>query len=307
MLLQAGPVPLDELQRTVREYLPGLPVRVWPDLGDASAIEYALVSRIPEGALGALPRLRLVGSLHAGVDHLLNDSSLPSHVPVTRPMPRGGDPLMSEYILAQVLQHHRHFPAYAAAQRAGRWEKLPPMAARERTVGFLGYGAMAAPAAALVAQVGFDVAAWARRPRPAAKVRVFDGEAGLQALLARTQIMVNLLPLTALTAGIIDARLLSQLPRGAILINVGRGEHVVEADLLAALDEGRLAWASLDVFRHEPLPAHSALWRHPHLLVTPHACRRVDVAEVVAQFATEVERARRDEPLLYGVDRSAGY
>ncbi len=307
LLLHPGPVPLLELQQALHAQLPEVPVHVWPELGDAGAIEYALVSRIPEGAFARLPALRLVGSLHAGVDHLLRDVSLPASVPLTRPMAEHGDDLMNEYILAQVLQHHRHLPAYAAAQRACRWDKRMPVPARDRRVGFLGFGAMAAPAAKLLARVGFDVAAWARRPRADAPVPVFHGGAGLSELLARSQILVNLLPLTHQTESIIDARLLAQLPRGAALVNVGRGEHVVDEDLMAALDSGQLSGATLDVFRQEPLPVDDPLWRHAGVQITPHACRKVDVREVVAQFAAEVQRERSGAPLRHAVDRASGY
>ncbi|WP_234195303.1 2-hydroxyacid dehydrogenase [Pseudacidovorax sp. NFM-22] len=308
LLLHAGPVPLPELRAAVQAHCGDeLPVRIWPDVGDAAEIEFALVSRIPHGALQGLPRLRLVGSLHAGVDHLLREGGIPAAVPLTRPVPQAGDVLMNEYVLTQVLQLHRELPAYALDQREGRWRKRAPLPVRERRVGFLGFGAMAAPAARLLRQVGFDVAAWARRARAEDGIHVFEGAAGLQALLARSQILVNLLPLTPDTENLIDARLLAQLPRGASLLNVGRGEHVVDADLLAALDGGHLATAVLDVFRQEPLPPDSPFWQHPRVVVTPHACRRVDIDDVVAQFAQEVARVQAGLPPLRAVDRAAGY
>ena len=307
LLLHPGPVPLASLREALAARLPGMPVRLWPDVGEPGEVRYALVSRIPAGALAPLRGLRLVGSLHAGIDHLLRDCGLPQHVPLTRPVPAGGDAAMNEYILAQVLSHHRNLPAYARAQREARWQRSAAVPAAERTVGFLGLGAMAAPAADLLRMLGFDVAAWVRRPREDAAFPAFHGAGGLRALAARSQILINLLPLTPATENIIDASLLAQLPRGAALVNVGRGEHVVDADLMAALDSGQLAAATLDVFRHEPLPADSALWRHPGISITPHACRTVDVAGVVAQFAEEVERVERGEAPLRAVDRSAGY
>jgi glyoxylate/hydroxypyruvate reductase A len=278
---------------------------VWPDVGDPADIEYALVSRIPAGVLRQFARLRLVGSLHSGVDHLLD--AVPAGIPITRPVPPNGDVLMNEYVLAQVMALHRHLPAYAQAQRTARWHKLQALPASSRTVGILGYGAMAAPAAQLLRSVGFDVAAWARRSRPGAPVPVFHGEDGLAALLRRSQIVVNLLPLTPETTNLLDMRRFAWLPRGAGFINVGRGEHVVEADLLAALDSGQLAAAVLDVFRQEPLPEDSPLWHHPGVVVTPHACRQVDVDEVVAQFVEDMRRVRDGLPPLRAIDRTAGY
>ena len=307
LLLHPGPVPLEPLRAALRARCGDLPVRVWPDMGDAAAIRYALVSRIPAGELERLPNLRLVGSLHAGVDHLLQAGGVPQNVPLTRPVPADGDVLMNEYVLAQVLALHRHLPAYARAQREARWHKLPALPAPRRRVGFLGLGAMAAPAAALLRQVGFDVATWVRRARADSPLPVFHGDDGLAALLARSDLLVNLLPLTRATENIVDARLLARLPRGAGFINVGRGEHVVEADLLDSLDSGHLGAAVLDVFRQEPLPADSPLWRHPGVTVTPHACRQVDVEEVVGQFAEDVLRVERGLAPLRAVDRHAGY
>jgi glyoxylate/hydroxypyruvate reductase A len=307
LLLHPGPVPLASLRGALDSSLPGLPVRLWPEIGDPAGIRYALVSRVPQGALASLPGLRLAGSLHAGIDHLLRDSGLPRNVPLTRPVPEGGDAAMSEYILAQVLSHHRNLPAYARAQREARWRRRPLVAAGQRTVSFLGLGAMASPAAELLRQVGFDVAAWVRRPREGAAIPVFHGPDGLRALAARSQILVNMLPLTDATENIVDASLLALLPPGAALVNVGRGEHVVDADLLAALDRGHLSAATLDVFRTEPLPPDSPFWRHPGISITPHACRQVDVAAVVAQFAEEIQRVERGEAPLRAVDRQAGY
>jgi glyoxylate/hydroxypyruvate reductase A len=307
LLLHPGPVPLGDLQQAIESHCGGLPVRVWPDVGDPADIEFALVSRIPAGVLPSLPRLRLVGSLHAGIDHLLRPGGVPPGVPLTRPVPSGGDVLMNEYVLAQVLHLHREMPAYARAQRELRWQKLAVLPASARTVGVLGFGAMAAPAARLLRSIGFDVMAWARHPRPDEPLPVVHGPEGLRQLLARSQILVNLLPVTPATENLIDASLLAQLPRGASLLNVGRGEHVVEDALLAALDAGQLSAAVLDVFRQEPLPPESPLWRHPRILITPHACRVVDIHEVVAQFAEEVDRVRRGLEPRHAVDRAAGY
>lgn len=307
LLLYPGPVPVGALKHALQGVLPDISVRVWPDVGDVDDIRFALVSRIPNGALARLPQLALVGSLHAGVDGLLADPTLPSTLPITRPMPADGDLLMSEFILAQVLRHHRDMPAYARAQREARWVKLPILPIAERTVGVLGMGAMGMPASALLSHVGFNVAGWARRPRPSSPWPLFHGEAGLSALLARSHILVNLLPLTPSTRDLVNADLLAQLQPGAAFINVGRGEHVVDADLIDALDSGRLSAASLDVFVEEPLPPESPLWRHPAITITPHAARQVDILSVVGQFASEVRRVQAGLPPVHAVDRESGY
>ena len=307
LLLHPGPVPVETLRAALARALPGLPVRLWPDCGDVDEIDVALVSRIPDGALARLPKLRMVASLHAGIDHLLRDAALSPAIPITRPVSAHGDALMNEYILAQVLHHHRDMPAYAQAQAEARWIRREILPVSQRRVGFLGLGAVGLPAAQLLARVGFDVAGWARRERAGGEFAVFHGEQGLRALVERSQILVNLLPLTPQTENIIDAHLLSWLPEGAAVINVGRGQHVVDAALMAALDGGRLAGATLDVFRTEPLPSDDPLWRHPGITITPHASRRVSVDEVVTLLAANFARLQAGLPLLHTVDRSAGY
>lgn len=307
LLLHCGPVPETRLRFALYEHLAEMPIRVWPHLGNCEDICLALVSRIPEGELAKLPNLRLVGSLHAGVDHLLRADGVPPGIPLTRPVPPHGDRLMSEYVLAQVMSLHRSFPAYAKSQESAHWEKLEILPTSERSVGFLGFGAMAAPAARLVRDVGFRVGAWVRRPRHAADIPLFHGENGLKAMLAQSSIVVNLLPLTDLTVGLIDAGFLGQMQRGSAFVNVGRGDHVVDRDLLAALDSGHLSHAVLDVFRTEPLPAESPFWRHARITVTPHACRVVDVQAVVAQFAQEARRVLSGNRPHHAVDRTAGY
>jgi glyoxylate/hydroxypyruvate reductase len=307
LLLHPGPVPVEELLGSVRTELGEMPVRVWPSIGNPRDIQFALVSRVPAGLFAELPSLRLVGSLHAGVDHLLRDPGLGATTPIVRPLPASSDTLMNEYLLAQVMLHHRNGVSYREAQAQALWRRLPIVPIRQRTVGFLGFGAVAEPAGRLLSQIGFDVAAWVRRPRRDGAVPIFDGEGGLRPLLQRSQILINLLPLTPATEDLLDASRLAQLPQGAALINVGRGEHVVECDLVDALDSGHLAGATLDVFREEPLPASSPLWRHSRIVVTPHACRRVDVSAVVAQFAAELRRVEQGMVPLRPVDRQAGY
>lgn len=307
LLLHPGPVPVQVLSDALRRELPQLSVRVWPDIGNPLDICYALVSRIPRGVLASLPGLKMVGSLHAGVEHLLAHGMITEGVPITRPVPVNGDRFINEYVLAHVLMHHRNLPHYARLQQESRWEKLPILPISQRAVGVLGMGAMGAPAALLLSQVGFDVAGWARLPRQGYPLPIYSGEDGLKELMERSEILVNLLPLTELTRDLLNAERLGWMPKGSVLINLGRGEHVVDADLLEALDCGRLSAASLDVFRVEPLPPEHPFWRHPALTITPHAARNVDAVEVVRQFAEEVRRHAAGEGLRYAVNRESGY
>ena len=257
---------LDEL----RAQMPDRDVRVWPDLPDPAAVEYALVWKPPAGLLATLPNLKVIFSLGAGVDALLRDPSLPG-----RPLVRMVEPAltegMTEYVCLHVLRWHRDATTYERQQRERVWrQEAVQMLARERRVGLLGLGALGSDAAAALKALRFDVAGWSRTPKELPGVACFHGEAQLDAFLARTDILVCLLPLTPDTAGILNAGLFARLPRGAVVINAARGQHLVEADLLAALDSGQVSGATLDVFQEEPLPADHPFWTHPRVTVTPH-------------------------------------
>ena len=214
---------------------------------------------------------------------------------------------MREWVLLHVLSHHRRQREYNQLQRARVWRDLEQPHAGERCVGVMGLGELGGDSARHLASIGFDVIGWSRSPREVPGVRAFHGREGLKAFLAETDILVSVLPLTPETTDMIDADFLSRLPRGASFINAGRGQQVVEADLLAALDSGQIAHATLDVFRVEPLPADHPYWAHPSVTVTPHIAaetRAETCAEVVAE---NIRRCEQGEPLLHLVDRDLGY
>ncbi len=294
-------------QAELGRLLPDLELRVWPDLGDPTEIEAALVWRPPPGLLDRLPNLKLILSLGAGVDHILADPSLPPGVPVVRLVDPYMTAAMSEYVQLQVLRLHRQDPAYLEQQRARRWRTLPQPNAAERRVGVLGLGVLGSDAALKLKVLGFDVAGWSRSERKLPGIATFCGADGLEALLRRSEILVCLLPLTPATAGILDARLFGLLPRGAALVNCARGGHLVEADLLAALDGGRLSAAVLDVFRDEPLPPEHTFWAHPRILVTPHVAAATHPPSAAAAVADNLRRLREGRPLLNRVDVSVRY
>ncbi len=177
---------------------------------------------------------------------------------------------MNEFVILSVLTHHRFMLDYAVQQRAKVWREIPQIPTSQRTVGILGLGVLGGEAADKIAALGFDVAGWSRRPKERPGISSFFGEDGLQPFLARSQILVCMLPLTAETEGILNARTFAALPRGAALISIGRGAHVVESDLLAALESGQIGGATLDVFRDEPLPPECPFWTHPRIILTPH-------------------------------------
>ena len=291
----------------LREAFPGEELRIYPDLGDPSAIEIALVANPPPGVLGLLPNLRLIHSLWRGVDRLVGDATLPRGVPLVRLVDTAMAQAMTESVLLHVLTLHRRLPEYRAQQERAIWHDLEQPIAAERRVGILGLGDLGQAAARALVGLGFAVSGWGRHPRELPGVTTYSGPAGLATLLGQTEILVNLLPLTAATEGIIDATALARLPDGASLINVARGGHVVEADLLAALDNGHLAHAILDVFVEEPLPEDHPFWRHPHVTVLPHVAAYSDARSGAALVAANVARFRAGEPVAHVVDWDAGY
>src|SRR5499433_2835896 len=288
------------------EKIPDLEIRIWPDPGELADIEYLAFMHPDFDALPAFPNLKAMFSRSAGVEAFVNHPKLPK-VPLGKMEPPGGDPMMTEYVVMHVLRFHRDMPAYQAAQANKEWRRVPIARPEQRRVGFLGFGMMAKAPALILQSLGFKVSAWVRSPRPAAEVPLFHGRDQLAAFLGQTDIAVCLLPLTAETEGIFCARTFAMLPRGAMLVNVGRGKHVVEKDLIAALDSGQLAYAALDALWPEPLPPASPLWLHPKVTIMPHVARRPTVAQLVAEMAANIRSLEAGGPLLQQVDVALGY
>ena len=288
--------------------LPADETLVMPDDAfDADAIQIALVANPPPGGLTRYRNLRFVQSLWAGVEKLLADPTLPPNVTIARLVDPDLAQAMVEGVTAHVLALHRQAPVYAKAQFRREWTQLTQPLARDRRVGLLGLGELGRACAQALAAIGFDVAGWSVRPREIAGVRCFHGDDGKQALLARTDILVNLLPLTPQTQGILDNALFAQLPRGASIVNVARGAHLIEDDLLAALGTGQLDHAILDVFRSEPLPNDHPFWRHPGISVFPHVAAYSSPESAAAIAAANVRAFRAGAPLVGRVSRTNGY
>lgn len=287
--------------------LPQLDFRVWPECGARDEIDYALVWRPPPGMLAQLPRLKAILSLGAGIDHLFDDPHLPRGLPITRMVDAGMAVQMSEYALYGVLHFHRSMDRYAQLQHRGEWRQLPAVPAAQRSVGVMGLGVLGADFARKCAAVGFRVIGWSRSPKEIPGVRAYSGAAEVDAFLAATQILVNFLPLTAQTEGLLDARLFARLPRGAYLVNLARGKHVVEPDLLRALDSGQLDGAMLDVFVREPLPAEHPFWRHPKVVVTPHVAAQAIATLMVEQVVDNIRRLESGATPVGLVDVARGY
>jgi len=274
-------------------YDPTIDFRVWPNTGAVEEIDYCLAWKTKPGDLKRYPNLKAIFWLGAGVDHLLKDKDLPRQVPIVRLVDPGLTAGMTEYVLLHVLRYHRRMPDFEEQQRQRLWRPLDMPLAKDRKIGIMGVGVLGQDAAAKLVGLGFDVAGWGRSERQVAGVSVYHGDDALEAFLARTQILVCLLPLTPATTGIIGARTLAALPRGACVINAARGGHVVDADLIAALDSGHIGHATLDVFQPEPLPVEHPFWRHPRITVTPHVASQT-ISETASRVIIEGLKALRD-------------
>ncbi|CAN0149723.1 unnamed protein product [Discosporangium mesarthrocarpum] len=299
----------DWWQSALAKASPGLEVRAWPEIGNAADIDYALAWKPRPGILAGLPNLKAIFSLGAGVDHIFADPDLPAGVPVTRIVDADLTAGMSEYVLLHTLRFHRNQRVFDRQQRDHVWDMRMGeiRQAWERRVSILGLGELGSDAAVKLSVVGFKVAGWSRTPKTMRGIECFHGADGLDAMLGQTDILVCLLPLTPETTGILNARTFAAMPRGSYLINAARGGHLVEADLIPALDSGQLTGATLDVFATEPLPAAHPFWDHPAITVTPHNASVTDPRSVAAQVAENIRRHRAGEPLLNQVDRDAGY
>jgi glyoxylate/hydroxypyruvate reductase len=302
------PAPWEARFRTLA---PQRDIRLPALVGDAADITYACAWQAPRGLLAGLPRLQVIFSLGAGVDHLVADPTLPD-VPVVRIVDPDLTMRMTEYVVLHVLMHHRRQRLYDAQQRECRWHEHEQPPASAVAVGVMGLGVLGCDAARALSRLGFRTAGWSRTPKLLAGIETFHGNDGLDAFLRRTEILVCLLPATMATQGILRLKLLRKLERdggagGAYLINAGRGALQIDADILAALDEGTLAGATLDVFPTEPLPATSPLWLHPKVTITPHNAAASDPRALVANMLRQIDRFEAGLPLEHVIDRSVGY
>ena len=291
---------------TVAEKLPDLELRIWPDAGEPADIEYLAFMQPDFDILPAFPNLKAMFSRSAGVEAFVDHPKMPK-VPLGKMEPPGGDPMMTEYVVMHVLRFHRDMPGYQMAQANREWRRTRIVRPEERRVGFLGYGMMAKAPALVLKSLGFPVSAWVRSPRENEEVPIFHGRGQLEPFLNQTDIAVCLLPLTRETEGIFCSRTFAMMPRGAMLINVGRGKHVVYDDLIRALDTGQLSYAALDALWPEPLPPDSPLWLHPKITVMPHVARRPTVAQLVTEIAANIRSLETGGPLLQQIDTAMGY
>jgi glyoxylate/hydroxypyruvate reductase len=307
ILFRSTPAATARWRPLLADLLPEHDIRYWPEIGDRASIDYALVWHPEPGLLATLPNLKMIFGLGAGIDHLLRDPDLPRHVPIVRLVDPYMTDAMSEYVALSVLRLHRQDLDYLATQRAAIWQEREQKNAAERPVGILGFGTLGQDAGRKLRALGFDVAGWSRGERSVPGFATFAGADGLDLLLSRSEIVVCLLPLTGETRGILNASAFAQMPLGAGLVNAGRGGHLVEADLLAALASGRVSGAVLDVFEDEPLPPTHPFWHHPRIIVTPHVAAETHPPTAAPLVREAIRQCEAGLPIANRVDLARGY
>lgn len=311
LLLHLNEVDEASWAKALRATLAPYPVLRRGDDFDPQDVHYLFVWKPKPDAFDTLPGLKAILSLGAGVDALLKHPKLPD-VPIVRFVDADLSQRMSDYVVAHVSMHHRGFTRFAGDQAARRWSQYYPPAAAESTVGIMGMGVLGQDAAQKLRAIGYTVRSWSRTPKSIEGIMGFAGAAEFDAFLGGTDILVNLLPLTPETTGILNSATFAKLrrgglPGGPVIINAARGGHQREADIVAALGDGTLGAASLDVFEVEPLPQDSPLWAIPNCYVTPHIAAISDEKSGVSYFSQIIRDHLAGKPLVNVIDRQRGY
>ena len=287
--------------------MPGADVRIW-QAGDDAPADYAVVWKPPKEMLSAQRGLKAIFNIGAGVDSILElGAALPPDVPIVRLDDAGMGVQMAEYVTHAVLRYLRRFDEYDAQARTQQWRFLKPYSKTDFTVGILGLGLLGQRIAASLAELEFPLCGWSRTPKDVPGIACHHGKDGLDAFLAQTRVLVCVLPLTAETARILNRDTLSRLPRGAFLVNVARGGHLVEADLLELVQDKHITAATLDVMDEEPLPSEHPFWREPRITLTPHVAALTLRDESARQIAGKIALLERGDTVPGMVDRLKGY
>ncbi|MBR0984354.1 2-hydroxyacid dehydrogenase [Bradyrhizobium liaoningense] len=306
VLYKANMVRGAEWARFFAERAPDVPFRLWPDIGDPAEIRYLVAWVPPDDIATTFPNLELVFSVGAGVDQF-DATKVPAHIPLVRMLEPGIAETMVEYVTMAVLGLHRDLLHFINQQKQQVWREIRITPAKRRRVGVMGLGQLGQAVLERLKVFGFPLSGWNRSAREIEGVTCYAGADALPDFLAQSDILICLLPLTDETRGILNADLFARLPRGASLVNVGRGPHLVEADVLAALDSGALSGAVLDVTEPEPLPEGHPFWSHPRILLTPHNAGMTTPDTAVDFVLDVIDRHRRGEELPGRVDRARGY
>jgi glyoxylate/hydroxypyruvate reductase len=293
------------LAQRFAERAPDLAFRIWPDIGDPAEVRYLVAWQADDLAL-TLPNLEVVFSIGAGVDQL-DLARIPAHLPVVRMVEPGVVDGIVEYVTEAVLAIHRDLFDYALQQQAREWKPISPRPAASRRVGVLGLGMLGTAVLERLRLFGFPCAGWSRSQHEIEGVECFAGATALDAFLARTDVLVCLLPLTDATRGLLDRRVFAALPQGASIVHVGRGPQLVANDLLDAMDRGQIHSAVIDVTDPEPLPADHPLWAQPRVRITPHIGSVTSAIPAADALLDNLRRHRAGEPMIGQIDRTRGY
>jgi glyoxylate/hydroxypyruvate reductase len=291
----------------LRRLMPELDVRTEVDDASAGEVVYCIAWKPKPGSLGRLPNLKVVFSMGAGVDAIVADPTYPRHVPLSRVVDDTLTQAMTEYVVLNVLLWHRRQRDIDALQKLKKWRVLGVPRAENVRVGILGFGVLGQAAAQALKALNYRLSGWSASRKSVPGVECFAGSDGLAPFLAQAEILVCLLPLTPATRGILNAKTFAQLPKGACVINCARGGHLIESDLIEALDAGHLRGATLDVFQVEPLPEASPLWSHPKVVVTPHAAAITDPDSFTQNVVRVIRRMDEGLPPDNLVDFARGY
>lgn len=293
----------NELKRSI----PELDIQIWPEVSNPEKIDAVLTWKPPLGVMNKFPNLKAIISFGVGVEQILRDPSIPENVPIVRIVEPGLTSRMTEYILLAVLRFHRQAFAYQRLQQERSWQPLPLPETNTCKIGILGMGILGKDAAAKLSYLGFPVRGWSRTPKNIDGIECFHGREQLKSCLSECKILVCLLPLTPETKGILNHETFSALPKGSYLINLARGQHLVEKDLLTALDSGQLSGACLDVFDKEPLPANHPFWLHSQITITPHVATQTDSEYWTKSIVETINDVRAGVTLKNVVNRQQGY
>lgn len=293
--------------KALKEQHPGLNIYVYPEDHDKEEVEFALTWKHPRGIFKNYPNLKVIASMGAGVDHITSDEELPENIKITKVVDNRLEEDMGTFVLSLILAHQRNLLYYRESQLNEKWEPVPYTRNNQIKVGILGIGNLGQRVAHKLLQNDFQVIGFSRNKKEIENVESFAGEDELDEFLEKSNILVNMLPLTPNTEKILDKELFEKLPKGAYLINVARGEHLVEQDLLAKVDDGHLSGAALDVFWEEPIRDEHPFWKHPKIRITPHIASVTHPKSVVPQIIENYERLQDEEPLKNEVKRDIGY
>ena len=306
LLLIAPNRDLKPLAEELQKLDANLDIDIWPKVADKKRVTFAVAWNHPKNVLNNYPNLRSVSSLGAGVNHLLNDDSLAKEVNLARLITPSLKTEMAEYVLQAVLAYRHHTTRYTDQKREGYWDKHSIIQKKDSVVGILGLGEMGRSVADLLKINGYKVNAWSRSKKDIAGIASFS-ENELDDFLNSSNILVCTLPLTDQTHGILDLDLFKKLKKPAYLINVGRGQHLIEEDLIYAIDTGVLKGAWLDVFEEEPLPSNHLFWNRPKIMITPHVAAVTDPKEAATQIIENYKRSLSGMELINSVERETGY